>query len=309
MCATRRECGDAMLQCMGGSREGRRRGLTLVELLVVVSILSVLMALLVPALERIRHQARSVIGMQRLREITTAVNTFATDHDERYPPSIATIGMEDSWNWQAPNMLTGYLERAPGIRRSVSAYLRPYIGDAEVMFCPNAPLKYRHLQEAWDAGDEWDHPESPAVPDALFGTYCLYWNYVGYLGQDGGLFRGPTGPARGCRESSILVSDYFGYDHWRSRLTFGSCEAFEDAGVVDGTAISSAFWSTPGSGTSEELERMSLRLRAGHVDGHVESYRPAETRAMHVIMEPATSKPYEPGVGPGAFYVPRVGLR
>jgi hypothetical protein len=54
---------------------------------------------------------------------------------------------------------------------------------------------------------------------------------------------------------------------------------------------------------------MALRLRAGHVDGHVESYRPAEPRALHVIMEPATRKPYEPGVGPGAFYVPRVGLR
>lgn len=305
----RRECCSASPKRTGGLRKVSRAGLTLVELLVVMSILSMLMALLAPALEHVRHQARCVIGMQRLREITTAVNMFAADHDERYPPSIATIGMEDSWNWQAPNMLTGYLERAPGIQRSISAYLRPYIHDADVMFCPNAPLRYRYLQEAWDAGEEWDHPESPAVPDALFGTYCFYWNYVGYLGRDDGLFRGPSGLARGCRESSILVSDYFGYDHWRSRLTFGSCEPFQSAEVVDGTAISSAFWSTSGSGSSEELKQIALRLRAGYVDGHVESYSPAQTRAMHVIMEPETNEPYEPGVGPGTFYVPRVGLR
>jgi len=309
MCAMRRECCAVMPGCMCGLRRRAERGLTLIELLVVISIVSMLMALLVPALERVRHQARSVIGMQRLREITTVVNAFAADNDERYPPSIATIGMEDSWNWQAPNMLTGYLERAPGIQRSVSAYLRPYVRDADVMFCPNAPLRYRYLQEAWDTGDEWDHPETPAVPDALFGTYCLYWNYVGYLGRDGGLFRGPAGPARGCRESSILVSDYFGYDHWRSRLTFGSCEPFRDAEVVEGTSVSSAFWSTPGSGTSVELGQMSLRLRAGYVDGHVESYSPADARAMYVIMEPETNEPYQPGVGPGTFYVPRVGLR
>lgn len=303
-------------ECRAGAPEGgfvlrpsQRHGLTLVELLVVVGIVSMLMALLLPALGKVRRQARSVIGMRRLREITTAVNSYATDNREWYPPSVATIGMEDSWNWQAPNMLTGYLERAPGISRSVSAYLRAYIPEADVMFCPNAPLKYRHLQEAWDAGENWDHPETPAVPDALFGSYCLYWNYTGYLGEDRGLFRGPSGPARSYRESSTVVSDYLGYDHWRSPLTYGSCEPFKGAEVVDGTSISSAFWSKRGNGAFEELRQMEIRLHAGHVDGHVESYTPADTRAMYVIKRPETNEPYGPGEGPGAFYVPRLGIR
>ena len=309
MRATLRACCDGVLRCALGLRRGGERGLALIELLVVVGIVSMLMALLLPALGKARRQARSIVGMRRLREITASVDVFASDNDERYPPSVATIGMEDSWNWQAPNMLTGYLERAPGVRRSVSAYLRAYINDADVMFCPNAPLKYRHLEESWDAGDDWDHPETPAVPDALFGTYCLYWNYVGYLGADSRLFRGPSGPARGYREGTVVVSDYLGYDHWRSPLTYGSCEPFREAQVVDGTPISSAFWSKPGNGTAEELAGLEIRLRAGHVDGRVESYRPADTQAMHVIKQPETNEPYEPGVGPGVFYIPRVGLR
>jgi prepilin-type N-terminal cleavage/methylation domain-containing protein len=286
-----------------------RRGFTLVELLVVVGIISALMALLVPALSSARRQARTLVGMRNIGQITATVNTFASDNGERYPPSVATVGVEDSWNWQEPTMLTGYLERAPGLRRSVSAYLRPYISDAEIMFCPNAPRPYRHLQEAWDAGEAWDHPETQAVPDCLVGVYCLYWGYVGYLGEDREFFRGPRSPARGHRESSVLVSDYLGYDHWRSPQTFGSCEQFRNAGVADGTCVSSAYWSRPGSGTRQELATFDIRLHAGHVDGHVESYTPSDTRAMRVILRPASGTPYDPGIGPGVFYIPRTGLR
>lgn len=220
------------------------------------------MALLLPALGNVRRQARTLIGMHNMREITAAANIFASDNGDAYPPSVATLGVDDSWSWQAPNMLMGYLQRAPGVHRSVSAYLRTYIGDADVVFCPNAPLKYPHLQEAWDAGDEWDHPDTPAVPDAVFGTYCLYWNYVGYLGEDKGLFRGPTSPGRGRQESSIVVTDYFGYDHWRSPLAYGSCEPIEQAVVTGGTAVSSAFWSRTGGGAFEELRNFKIKLNA-----------------------------------------------
>ncbi len=290
-------------------RLGAKRGFTLVELLVVLAIISALMGMLLPALGSVRRQARAAVGMRRLREITTAVNTFAADNANRYPASVATVGIDDRWNWQAPSMLTGYLQRAPGLSRSVSAYLRPYIANADVMFCPNAPRPYRYRQEAWDAEDDWDHPETLTVPDSMFGTYCFYWNYVGYLGEERGLFRGPSSPARGYRESSVVVSDYLGYDHWRNRLAYGSCEPFTATEIVDATSISAAFWSTPGNGTTEERRRLRIKLHAGHVDGHVESYTPADTRAMYVIVRPETGAPYPPGTGPGTFYVPRVGLR
>ena len=290
-------------------RSRLRRGFTLVELLVVLSIISALMALLFPALSSARRQARALLGMRNIGQIAAAANTFASDNGQQYPPSVATVGVRDSWNWQEPTMLTGYLERAPRYRRSVSAYLRPYITEASVMFCPSAPRPNRYLQDAWDAGDAWDHPETPAVPDSLAGVYCLYWDYEGYLGEDEPLFRGPRGPARGHRDSSVLVSDYFGYDHWRSPRAFGSCEKFAGANITDGTCISSAYWSRPGGGTAEELPNFGVRLKAGHVDGHVESYAPTDTRAMRVILRPEIGMPYPPGVGPGVFYVPRAGLR
>ncbi len=286
-----------------------RYGFTLIELIVVLTIVAVLTAILLPAVGKVRRQARTLLSTRNLKEITAVAGAFASDHDDRYPPSVATVGVAESWNWQEPTMLTGYLKRTPALHRSISAYLHPYIEDAATLFCPNAPFKYRYLQEAWDAGDEWDHPETPAVPDAVMGTYCFYWNYVGFLADVNELFVGPSGPAKGYRESSIVVTDYLGYDYWRSPAAYGSCERLPNAAVVDGTSISSAYWACPGKGTAQERQDFAIRLRAGYVDGHVESYAPANTRPMKVILNPQTGEPYPDDTHKGIFYLPRVGLR
>ncbi|MBN2131872.1 MAG: type II secretion system protein [Sedimentisphaerales bacterium] len=286
-------------------------GFTLVELLVVLGIISVLMATLLPALTQVRRQARSIVSVENQRQITAAVNCFASDGDGRYPPSVATIGFGDDWNWQEPTMLTGYLKRSPSTHRAMSSYLRAYIEDASVMFCPNAPLRYKYLQRAWQAGEDWDNPDTEATPDALMGAYCFYWNYIGTLGERRGLFRGPSGPVRASRESKIAVTDYFGYDHWRSLNAYGSCERFREAEITEGTGISSAYWSRPrGSpGTPPDWDRLRVKLHAGYIDGHVEAYFPSDTVPMAVICDTELNEPYTRGMGPGTFYLPRTGLR
>jgi hypothetical protein len=135
------------------------------------------------------------------------------------------------------------------------------------------------------------------------GTYCYYWNYVGYLAE-GKLFRGPPGPASSGRYSKLIVSDYFGYDHWRSPDAFGSCEKFEGASVTPETYLLSSYWSKK-SGPERIPE---ITLRAGYTDGHVETYSSAEVVPMQVSITADGKTPYPEDVGPGYFFLPRNAL-
>lgn len=285
----------------------RNRGFTLIELLVVISVISVMAGILLPVLSKARHQARKLLGANNQHQVVRAVSFFAADNDQKYPESVATIGAE-WWNWQEPMMLTGYRARSPRMHRSMSAYLRGYIEDADTMYCPNAPRRYKYLQEVWNAGDDWDNPQTTPVKDPVSGTYCFYWNYTGYLEERDYLFKGARNSAGGNWQSKLLVSDYFGYDHQRNPNSYGSCERFPGASITEGTLLSSAYWSDKGSVVQSAPD---IKLQAGYSDGHVENFSASDTVAMRVIKVPETSEPYPggDGVGPGVFYLPRQALQ
>jgi hypothetical protein len=264
-----------------------------------VGIVSLLTAISLPILINVRRRALTMHGMKNQRQIVDGVNFYAMDNENRYPPSVATIGSTANWNWQAPFVLTGIDTHAANPHRAMSEYLRGYITDARTMFCPNAPKRYKYLQQAWDAGDAWNNPDTLFPRDWIKGSYCFYWNYTGLLQNR--LFKGPRCLFGERGQSKLLVSCYFGYNNWRSPNAFGSCEGFKGADITPERPESSAYWSRDAA-DGFDLHTIEVELHAGYTDGHVEKFTPADVTTMKVILNRFTYEPYE--YGPGYFYLP-----
>ncbi len=146
LCNHRREAasaGGAGVRDMHMNRrfEFRRRNgaFTLVELLVVVAVILMLMALLMPAINKARDEARSVGCMSNLRSLMAGVILYARDHQGSLPsPNWANAGspgdMAHELGWlYASNKMAFLSDLQYGT-------IWPYVGTDRAYRCPADPL-------------------------------------------------------------------------------------------------------------------------------------------------------------------------
>ena len=68
-------------------KTGNSRGFTLIELLVVMAILSILMALLLPAIQTAKEKARQGRCISNMRQLGQAMMMYAGENDDHFPAS------------------------------------------------------------------------------------------------------------------------------------------------------------------------------------------------------------------------------
>ena len=129
------------------SHKRRVVGFTLIELLVVIAIIALLLAILMPALQRVKDQAKATRCLANLKQIGLAMHAYAGDYDYLLPLAELRpgVGIYTGIDMRWPILFMPYLG---SIARDVDDYYEIKIYD-----CPSYPIKEQTVDYCTNAFD------------------------------------------------------------------------------------------------------------------------------------------------------------
>ncbi|OHB54341.1 MAG: hypothetical protein A2Y12_18585 [Planctomycetes bacterium GWF2_42_9] len=268
-------------------------GFTLVELLVVISIIAILLSVLMPALSKARNQAKMIICGNNMKQVVIAANMYQSENND-YPESIvesykdgtatsARGRVYNNWTWPAriiykpakmaselgfslPSTASGY----------VGSYLYKYLKDSHALNCPMAGVG--HLNKVYRDGKDrhictYNDMYESGNGDYLSCSYSLWWNYFAfdYDNTYNGISTRFAGPGKKSR-SGLLITDtvIFG-----DKTISGNAEGTTWAVThpFKGADLRSSFVFHTFSDPAQKLLKTSkLVINAGFADGRVSRY-------------------------------------
>ncbi|MEN6385263.1 MAG: type II secretion system protein [Phycisphaerales bacterium] len=140
------------------------RAFTLVELLVVISIIAMLLAILMPSLQKAKQQAESVICKTRLNDIGKALSLYAVDNSDAIPPSGLSKAEDASTMAENDGIWMRRLVKYYGILKGKKPPLSEF-ASFKLLRCPS--------QKTWQKAAE-DLAASKKIQENLNSVYSMY---------------------------------------------------------------------------------------------------------------------------------------
>jgi prepilin-type N-terminal cleavage/methylation domain-containing protein/prepilin-type processing-associated H-X9-DG protein len=188
----------------------RRRGFTLVEMLVVISIVVILAAILFPVFSQAREAARQTTCLSDLRQMSLAISMYVQDQDA-YPMAAYVVGGEErrwhvvvqpyikntavfvcpssGWRFDARNLGYGYNYQYLGNNRAANAGGTGIVSEAAIQY----PADTLAIADSMGTGG-WYQATMPWMPGTID---CQR------LGNDGYLIDPPKLPLRVGNRPSV----------------------------------------------------------------------------------------------------------
>jgi prepilin-type N-terminal cleavage/methylation domain-containing protein len=132
----------------------RDRGFTLIEVMVVISIIALLAALLEPVILSSKRSALKGACQSNLRQIGLAINMYGADNNDFYPSAADQYWIDHADNWSIPDSVE--LADLPNL----FDVLQFYAGSPTIYRCPSDAL-----------------PEMRVIGETKAGTYPSQFAY------------------------------------------------------------------------------------------------------------------------------------
>lgn len=216
----------------------KRKGFTLVELLVVVSIIALLMAIIVPSLRMARSQAEKSVCVSNLHTMYIAYAVYADNHNQELPQTSSNV-MSYNWDIEVADMMAKYVS-----------------GEYEAFYCPSVLKVWKRK----DTSGQWMGGCDGTAESQWFNEWANSCNMrrVGYLNT--------MTPAAEGNPSGGGVRTYEGKDYRIRRMTDRAIGPmlFDQTVNVTTRPFSDKDWTHPWSIAAHSL-RQDHRPRGGNV--------------------------------------------